>query len=140
MCYFCSRTSIENIKDMFLFVQKLFNVVLLMSWSPNNHIQTNRHLRIRFVNFRIQCNYSIRCDSTVFMLCNSLRCVRNAFWMYRGTVWSRWFPPRLSDWSPVPDKLQQVSHEPKVWRCILMSRCVALCILNHHTAGRGWTK
>lgn len=43
-------------------------------------------------------------------------------------VWSRWFPTGNSDWSPVPDNLQQVSHERKVWRCIIISSFEAVYI------------
>lgn len=42
------------------------------------------------------------------------------------TVWSRWFPPGNSDFSPVLDNLQQVSHEQKFGNASLCHRKTSL--------------
>lgn len=43
------------------------------------------------------------------------------------TVWSRWFPPGNSDFSPVLDNLQQVSHEQKFGNASLCHIFLYMC-------------
>lgn len=66
-------------------------------------------------------------DVVMFLPCCLSACAawENPAERIETAIGSRWFPPGNSDWGPVPDNLQQVSHEPEH---IIISLSEVLCI------------